>query len=375
MRKVPHLRIPTLFRRSPMAAAGPAGHVSATAGSRPIAGNNHAARIMPLLALLILGAVILSMNLGVIRLSPLEVFTTLVGSGTDQQETILFFFRLPRIVIAVLVGAGLAISGAILQGVARNGLADPGLLGINAGAGLAVASFVVFVSGHESTVHLTGGLVQLFALPFFALLGAGLAAALVYILAWKHGVTPTRLILVGIAIGLGISAVMLVVLTRMTRGDANYTKIWLTGSIWGTNWDFVLVLLPWMVVLIPFALYKARVLNVLNLGDSVATGVGAAVESERRALLATAVGLAAACVAVAGGISFLGLIGPHIARRLVGINHKLLIPTTALVGSLIMVVADMIGHNLFAPIDIPVGVVVAAVGAPYFLYLLSRSRV
>ena len=329
---------------------------------------------MPLLALLIVASVILSMNLGVIRLSPMEIFRTLAGAGTAQQETILFFFRLPRIVIAVLVGAGLGVSGAILQGVARNGLADPGLLGINAGAGLAVATYVVFVSGHTGAIHLTGGIAQLFVLPVFALLGAGAAAVLIYLFAWKHGVTPTRLILVGIAISSGISAVMLVVLTRMTRGDANYTKIWLTGSIWGTNWDFVLVLLPWILVLIPLALYKSRALNVLNLGDAVATGVGAPVELERRTLLATAVGLAAACVSVAGGISFLGLICPHIARRLVGINHKVMIPTTALVGSLIMVVADMIGHNLFAPIDIPVGVVVAAVGAPYFLYLLSRSR-
>lgn len=331
-------------------------------------------RVMLIVALLIVASVVVSMNLGVIRLSPLEILKTLAGAGTGQQETILFFFRLPRIVIAVLVGAGLAVSGAILQGVARNGLADPGLLGINAGAGLAVATFVAFVSGHDGTVHLTGGIAQLFALPVVALVGAALAAVLIYVLAWKHGVTPARLILVGIAISSGISAVMLVVLTRMTRGDANYTKIWLTGSIWGTNWDFVLVLLPWILALVPFAIYKARSLNVLNLGDAVATGVGSPVELERRVLLAAAVGLSASCVAVAGGISFLGLIGPHIARRLVGVNHKVMVPVAALVGSLIMVVADMIGHNLFAPIDIPVGVVVAAVGAPYFLYLLARSR-
>jgi iron complex transport system permease protein len=330
---------------------------------------------MLILSFLILAAFLTSMNLGLIRLSPTEIFWTLAGKGTTEQETVLLFFRLPRIVIAVLVGAGLAISGTILQGIVRNGLADPGLVGINAGAGLAVASYIVISSSHEGSIRLTGGYLQIFALPFIALLGAGLAAVLIYLLAWKRGVSAVRLILAGVALTFAMNAAMLVVLTRMTRGQTNYTRIWITGSIWGTSWEFVLVLLPWILILIPFAIYKARVLNVLNLGDSVSHGLGMSVEFERRTFLVIAVALAAASVAIAGGISFLGLIGPHIAKRLVGVNHKALLPVAALVGGLLLIVADTIGHNLFAPIEIPVGVVVAAIGAPYFLYLLARSRV
>jgi iron complex transport system permease protein len=341
----------------------------------PSTGFSRPAGIMLLILFLIVSTILISMNLGLIRISPIEIARTLAGRGTAEQETVLLFFRLPRIVIAVLVGAGLAVSGAILQGIARNGLADPGLLGINAGAGLGVATYIVIASSHEGSIRLVGGLAQTFMLPVIALVGGGLAAALIYVLAWKRGVSAVRLILVGIAVSIAMNAVLLVVLTRMTRGQANYTNIWITGSIWGTNWNFVLALLPWIVVLVPLVIYKARVLNVLNLGDTLANGLGMPVEFERRVLLTAAVGLAAASVAVAGGVGFVGLIGPHIARRLVGVNHKALLPTSALIGSLLLIVADTVGHNLFAPTEIPVGVVIAVIGAPYFLYLLSRSRV
>ncbi|MEN0642626.1 iron ABC transporter permease [Alkalicoccobacillus gibsonii] len=325
--------------------------------------------IFGILIIAIIGVFLLSLNLGYIRIAPFDVLKTFLGMGTDKDALVLFQFRLPRMVIALLIGAGLAVSGAILQGVSQNGLADPGILGINAGAGFAVVLFIFFFQG-----SLTGlGTLSIFIMPFFALLGAVLAAFLIYVLAWKKGVTPVRLILVGIGINAGFAAALLVFQLKMNPRDFMQATIWLSGSIWGTNWKFVLATLPWILILIPFTLYKARYLNILNLGDQVATNLGARVEKERRILLFLSVALAGACVAVGGGIAFLGLVAPHIARKLVGPKHQYLIPASALVGALLLLVADMLGRNVLQPSEIPVGLVVAMLGAPYFLYLLMKT--
>jgi iron complex transport system permease protein len=325
-------------------------------------------RIIIILGLLIFVAFLISMNLGMIRLSPKEVMSTLFGLGTQKQELILYSFRLPRIVIAILAGMGLAVSGAIMQGVSKNALADPGILGINAGAGLAAVIVIMYTASNPQNV-------DVYLLPFAALAGAMLTATLIYVLAWRKGATSShRLLLVGIAVGAGISAVMTLLIVKMKFYTIMLASIWLSGSLWGTNWDFVKALLPWIVILIPLTIYKSRYLNVLNLGDHTAMGLGTSVEKERIKLLVMAVALAASCVAVGGGIGFLGLVGPHIARKLVGPNHKWLIPVSALVGGLFLVVADMVGRNVLAPAEIPVGIVVSGIGAPYFLYLLIKSR-
>lgn len=324
--------------------------------------------VMSTLGILIVIALLISMNTGYIRLSPLEVLRTLLGSGTDKQQLILFEFRLPRIVISVLIGAGLAVSGCVMQAISRNALADPGILGINAGAGIMVMLFISF--------YPTTAAAPVFLLPVLALLGAGLTAALIYALAYKRheGLSPTRLLLTGIAVAAGISAAMIVLTLKLDPDKYQFVATWLAGSIWGTNWKFVLSLLPWIVVLLPVVIYKAQVMNVLNLGESMATGLGARVSREQLVLLAAAVGLAASCVAVSGGIGFVGLIGPHLARRLVGPKHQMLIPTSALTGSLLVIIADTLGRWILQPSEIPTGIVVAIIGAPYFLYLLARSK-
>ncbi|MFD3257616.1 FecCD family ABC transporter permease [Paenibacillus lentus] len=325
--------------------------------------------VMTILGILIISAFIVSMNTGYIRLSPLDVVKTLFGMGTEKQSLILFQFRLPRIVISVLIGAGLAVSGCILQGISRNALADPGILGINAGAGLMVMLYVSF--------YPTTSAGSIFLLPVLALVGAGFTAALIYVLSYKRneGISPTRLILTGIGVAAGISAAMIVLTLKLDPNKYQFVATWLAGSIWGSNWKFVLALLPWIVILLPYVFYKARVMNVLNLGENTATGLGAPVEKERLLLLAAAVGLAGSSVAVSGGIGFVGLIGPHLARRLVGPKHQLLLPTSALIGALLVVVADTIGRWILQPSEIPTGIVVAVIGAPYFLYLLTKTRV
>ncbi|HET7579486.1 MAG TPA: iron ABC transporter permease [Bacillales bacterium] len=320
-----------------------------------------------ILSALILLSFFISLNLGSIGISPIDVIKTLFGQGSAKQELVLFQFRLPRIVLAVLVGAGLAISGGILQGVARNDLADPGIIGINMGAGLAVVVFMYFFR------EAVQGSLAVFLIPFSAFAGAGVSAVLIYLFAWKKGVTPARLILVGIGINAAFGAILLIFQMNLAEQGFNQSLIWLSGSLWGTSWPFVLATLPWIVILLPITMYKARHLDVLNLGDSIATGFGVHVEKERRLLLILAVALAGACVAVAGGIAFLGLVAPHLARRLVGPRHRIFMPVSALIGTLLLLVSDMIGKNILSPTEIPVGLVVSIIGAPYFLYLLVKN--
>ncbi|PGT76740.1 iron ABC transporter permease [Bacillus sp. AFS040349] len=312
----------------------------------------------------------LSLNWGTIKIAPIDVLQAFAGKGTEQNMIVLFDFRLPRMVIAMLIGAGLAVSGAILQGVAQNGLADPGILGINSGAGLAVVLFIFFF---QQNLNLPVSY-SIFIMPFAALLGACLAAFLIYVIAWKKGgVTPTRLILVGIGINSAFSALIIVFQLKMDPQDFMQATIWLSGNIGGTDWTYVLAILPWILILIPFAIYKARYLNVLTMGDSIAKGLGTDVEKERRKFLLISVALAGACVSVGGGIAFLGLVAPHLTRMLVGPRHERLIPISALVGAFLLLFSDMLARNVLAPSEIPVGLVVSALGAPYFIYLLIKS--
>lgn len=324
--------------------------------------------VLIVFGLLIVVTFMISMNTGYTRLSPVELLQTLFGMGTKKQSLILFEFRLPRIVISLLIGAGLAVSGCVMQGISRNALADPGILGINAGAGLTVMLFISFYPATAAA--------PVFMLPVIALVGAGLTAMLIYSLAYKrhYGIAPIRLLLTGIAVAAGISAATIVLTLRLSPEKYQFVATWMAGSIWGANWKFVIALLPWIVVLLPFVFYKARVMNVLNLGDQTATGLGAPVEKERLVLLAAAVGLAGSCVAVSGSIGFVGLIAPHLARRLVGQKHQMLLPAAALAGSFMVITADTIGRWILQPSEIPTGIVVAIIGAPYFLYLLAKSK-
>lgn len=319
-------------------------------------------------AALLLLFFVISMNTGYMKLTPLDTLRTLLGGGSAKEKLILFDFRLPRIVVSVLVGAGLALSGCIIQGVTKNALADPGLLGINAGAGLMVILYVLFFG--------TNSFLSVFTLPFLALAGAGTAALLIYALSYKkqEGIAPMRLILTGVALQAGISALTTLLVVKLDEDQFEFVASWQAGSIWGSNWRFVLALLPWLLLLIPYVLYKARVLDVLNMGDEVAYSLGASVEKERRNFLAAAVALAASCVAVSGSISFVGLLAPHLARRMVGPKHTILIPTCILTGAALVSLADTIARVIVQPAELPVGIVVAVIGAPYFLFLLSKSR-
>ncbi|WP_102273914.1 FecCD family ABC transporter permease [Cytobacillus massiliigabonensis] len=333
--------------------------------------NQHKFKILMIVtSILIVIVFLLSINAGYLKIPMNEVFAALVGQGTPNNELTIFDFRLPRIIMALLVGMGIAVSGAILQGVSQNPLADPGILGINSGAGFAVVLYMFFFQG---TAFFTG-MLSIFIMPLTALAGAFLAALLIYLLSWKNGsVTPVRLLLVGIGINAAFGAGLIIFQMKMDSIDFMKAIIWISGTIWGTNWTYVWALLPWLLILIPFALYKARFLDVLRLGDPVAIGVGVRIEKERVILLLVAVALAGASVSVGGGITFLGLIAPHIARRLIGARHTKIIPLTAAIGALLLLTADTLGRVVMAPMELPVGLVVSILGAPYFIYLLVKT--
>ncbi|HNQ99359.1 MAG TPA: iron ABC transporter permease, partial [Trueperaceae bacterium] len=246
-------------------------------------------------------------------------------------------------------------------------LADPGIVGIHAGAGVGVMLLLVLpVSVREASA---------LAQPVAAFVGAGAAALLVYGFAFKDGgVTATRLLLVGVGVAAGLSAVMLLLALRMNDQVFAYAVAWQSGSVAGKGWAPIRVLAPLLAALVPLALLQARRLDVLGFGRDVATGLGVAVERQRLGLLALSVGLSASAVALAGSISFVGLIAPHMARSIVGPRHANLLPSAALLGGLLVLVADTAGRTLFGTTELPAGVMVAAVGAPYFLYLLGRSK-
>ncbi|WP_374702727.1 FecCD family ABC transporter permease [Bacillus sp. V5-8f] len=325
--------------------------------------------ILILLGLLLLSCLI-SLNLGAVSIAPTEVFQTFLGNGSAQQELILFQFRLPAIVLAIMVGAGMAISGSILQSITRNELADPGILGINSGSGLAVIIYITFFQTVAGGLSLAGT----FILPIFAFLGALLTGGLIMGLSWKKGIHSSRLILVGIGINAGLSAVIIALQLRLEPNDFVKAMVWLSGDLWATQWPYVWALFPWFMILSIYALLKAHTLNIMNLGSQMASALGIRSLRERIILLIIAVALAGLGVAAGGGIAFLGLIAPHIARRLVGPKHQLLLPIASIIGAIILVLADTIGKNALSPTEIPAGLVVAVVSVPYFLVLLMKSK-
>ena len=319
-----------------------------------------------LFALIIVTAIV-GIRMGYASISYDRIIPTLLGQGTFKEEFILFSIRLPRIIITLLAGMALALSGAILQGVTRNDLADPGIISINSGAGAAIAVFFLFFPiKADSFVYM---------LPLVAFVGALLTACLIYACSYSrtNGLQPVRLVLVGVGFAMALSGMMIVLISSAERSKVDFIVKWMAGNIWGTDWPFIWALLPWLIVLIPFSLYKANRLNLLALNEPVAIGVGVALEKERLTLLLTAVALAASAVSVTGGVSFIGLMAPHIAKALVGPRNQLFIPVAILIGGWLLLLADTIGRNLVDPDGIPAGIMVALIGAPYFMYLLLKK--
>ncbi|MCF6139409.1 FecCD family ABC transporter permease [Pseudalkalibacillus berkeleyi] len=313
---------------------------------------------------------IVSVSIGEMKIHPIEVVKTLIGMGNEMNELVIKSFRLPRIVLALLAGMALAVSGAILQGIIRNPLASPDIIGITGGASLAVVTFLTIFSGERSSA-LT---VSIHWLPVAAFIGALTLGVLVYVLSWRNGVTPVRLVLIGIGLAAAMQALTNMMILFGPLYLATQAQIWITGSVNGANWNQVSTLAPWIIILMVFVWIYARRLNTQELGEDLARGFGSVVQRDRMVLLLFSTALAGGAVAFVGGVGFVGLMAPHIARKLVGSSFGALIPTSALVGALLVMGADLIARTAFSPLEVPAGVFTSALGAPYFIYLLYRSR-
>lgn len=320
--------------------------------------------VLLVLAVVTLAAMMLNVGVGEYPVPPLDVLKTILGLETDNSDYLFIVntLRLPRVLMAFLVGMGLAVSGAILQCLTRNPLADPGIIGVNAGASLAAVVIIVLLPN-----------APLFAIPISAFAGALAITILIYLLAWEKGNSPIYLILIGIGLNAIAGALTTVITTFGEINSVSQALIWIAGSVAGRSWEYIWPLLPWLGIFLPVALLFSKDLNALFLGEDVAIGLGIPIDWRRGLLWLTSVALAAASVATAGTIAFVGFIAPHLARQLVGPSHEGLIPTAAAIGGFMVVLSDLLGRVLFAPTEIPCGIITAIIGAPYFLYLLYRS--
>lgn len=277
-----------------------------------------------------------------------------------HNDFILNEYRIPRTLLGILIGSSLAISGSVIQGVIRNPLASPDVIGITKGASLAAVMIImIFPSA------------PLFVLPLGSFIGALTISIILSVLISKFDVKGSKLALIGLAIGAICTAIVQFLLVRNPL-DANNALLWLTGSLYGHNIASFYSLLPWFIITVPIVLLLGYQLDILNLGDHVAIALGARVKILKMTLLVLAVMLAGASIAVVGGISFLGLIAPHIARQLVGHKNIHVIIMSGLVGAILLTFGDGLARGIQPPLDIPVGVVIAIIGAPYFLFLLRK---
>lgn len=316
--------------------------------------------LLGLLAVIALGGALLSIVKGAVYISPAEVWRTLVTQGTDASRQVIWNIRLPRTIVGALVGCNLAVAGAILQAVMRNPLADPHIIGISAGAGLAGVAVMILYPELEALI--TPG----------AFIGAMLAAAAIYSLAWKGGIRPVRMILAGVAVsaflGSGISALMIFYSDRV-----HGALMWMVGGLSARSWPHVAVIWPYTLLGGVLAYLGAARLNLLQLGDDTARGLGLDVEMTRTVMTAVAALLAASAVSVAGLLGFVGLIVPHAARLLIGSDYRFLLPASALLGMGVVMLSDTLARTMLAPVELPVGIIMAFAGAPFFLYLLRRE--
>lgn len=303
---------------------------------------------------------LLSLRFGSVRFSTTEIFNALSSAEASTARNIIINIRLPRTLLAIMVGANLAVAGALLQAVMRNPLADPGLTGVSAGAGLAAVTIMLVFPGLAGFV------------PFAAFIGGTIASIMVFTLAWKRGIDPIRIILAGVAVnailGGGISLLSILYSDRIQG-----VLMWLNGSIAGKSWHHVRILAPYTIVGLILALLCINTANLLQLGEDAAKNLGIKVNIARLLLSMAAAFMAGVSVSTVGLIGFVGLIIPHISRLLVGSDYRFMLPLSALMGSSLLLLADTMARSVFSPVELPVGVIMAIFGGPFFLYLLRKG--
>ena len=324
--------------------------------------------ILLFMTVLMVLVAIISINSGKMNLTPAEVMSVILGKGTPKQNLIIMEFRLPRIILAVCVGIGMGISGCIMQSLLRNDMASPGTLGISSGSGLFVLIFVVIFSAKSNSSAIL--------MPVLSFVGGMTAAGLIFLLSYRKNkdISPTGLILTGVALGSGYGALTTLLTLKLDQNQMEFIQRWSAGSLGGDDWRYLAILVPWTTIICAYALYKSHVLNILNLGNETATGLGTAVKPEFIGLTVAAVALSSGSVSLGGNFFFVGMIAPHMARKIVGSNHKLLLTAAGLCGAIIVLLADTITRTISLGTDVPTGIVITVLSTPYFLYLLAKAN-
>ena len=279
----------------------------------------------------------------------------------DKNYFTLMEYRLPRALLAIIIGGALAISGVLVQSVVRNPLASPDILGINNAAGLVAVTVLIFLPN-----------LAFYWLPIFAFIGGVLS----FILLWMicgFNFRPIKMAIIGVALS-ALWAAISHYLMLTNPVEINTAMLWLTGSLWGRSWAYVNVVLPWLLVLLPLPFIFCRDLDTLGLGENKAATLGVSVNKTQILVLVLAVALSTTAVAICGPIAFLGLVAPHLARKLVGGRHRTLLPAAMLIGSLLLQISDILARVIDPPTELPAGILTAIIGAPYFFYLLMRTK-
>ena len=328
--------------------------------SRTEAGLLRVSGVMLLLLVILAALAVVSVAIGSAGYSVPEILKAVVSSDQSPIKIIVLSLRLPRMILAILIGASLAASGALLQSVMRNPLADPGTIGVSAGAGTAATTILLLFPGLSASV------------PVFAFGGAALACVLIYVMAWKDGVDPTRIILSGVAINSVLGAYNSL-LQLLNSDSLQGVLAFMNGSLSGKSWYQVKILAVYSIIGLILSFFCIRSANTLQLGDEMAKSLGLKVNASRVFLSAVSAFLAAATVSVAGMIGFVGLVVPHIARLLVGSNYKSMLPVSIVLGSVVLLAADTVGRTVVPGMEIPVGIIMSVCGGPFFLYMLRKG--
>ena len=301
----------------------------------------------------------LSIRLGTYTLSFEEIWAAF--QPDDKNYFTLMEYRLPRAVLAILLGGALAISGVLVQSVVRNPLASPDILGINNAAGLVAVSVLMFLPN-----------LAFYWMPIFAFLGGVLSFVILWIVC-GFNFRPIKMAIIGVALS-ALWAAISHYLMLTNPVEINTAMLWLTGSLWGRSWSYLNVVLPWLVVLLPLPFIFCRDLDTLGLGENKASTLGVTVNKVQISVLVLAVALSTTAVAICGPIAFLGLVAPHLARRLVGGRHRTLLPAALIIGALLLQLSDILARVIDPPTELPAGIMTAIIGAPYFFYLLMRTK-
>ncbi len=325
-------------------------------------------KILKLIVLItfLLFSFVLGCSLGKHMVSFKEVVETFFGGGTEQTRLIIFQIRMPRVILSILVGIGMGMSGVVMQNLLHNELASPGTLGVSAGSGLFVTVYIALFKKSSLTAIM---------LPILAMTGGITAAILIFVLSVKRksNFNTNRIIMTGIALSAGYGAIATFMMMLIDQNKLEFLQRWNSGELWGTEWRYIEIFSIWLLFF-SIAIYsKAKKINIINLGYDTSKSLGINISREFIMLSLSAVALSSSSVAFGGNFFFLGLIGPHIARKVIGEDAKFLLPASSIISALIILFADILIRNLSLFSNIPTGIVISILSVPYFIYLLIKK--